>query len=177
MTCHPVQIGNARSYVPRLLLVQRHGIGRNIWCRHLLAVLAEALQEQLLQHLLLLRHGKEDARVRGQLLAQVLHAVRELVDGLDALGQEDGACGNWAGVAREAPGGVRGRANGGEVHQGVDLAPGLVREDLQLVEVGAGREGPDSEDIFVISLITDQSGESSTGGQWTLYYFGKSNKL
>ena len=124
---------------PRLLLVQRHGVGRD-GCRHLLAVLDEALQKQLLQHLLLLRHGKEDAGMRGQLLAQVLDAVGELVDGLDALGQEDGAGRNGAGVAREAPGRVRGRADGGEVHQRVDLAPGLVGEDLQLVEVGSGGE-------------------------------------
>ena len=68
-----------------------------------MAVLAEALQEQLLQQLLLLRHGKEDARVRGQLLAQVLHAVRELVDGLDALGEEDGACGQGCQMAKFDP--------------------------------------------------------------------------
>lgn len=106
-----------------------------------MAVLDEALQEQLFEHLLLLRHGEEeDARVRGQLLAEVLDAVREFVDGLDALGEDverDGA-----GVARQAPAPdrVRGRADGGEVHQRVDLASGLVGEDLQLVEVGAGGE-------------------------------------
>ena len=73
-------------------------------------------------------------------LAEVLDAVREFVDGLDALGEDverDGA-----GVARQAPAPdrVRGRADGGEVHQRVDLASGLVGEDLQLVEVGAGGE-------------------------------------
>ncbi len=42
--------------------------------------------EQLLQQLLLLCHGKEDEpRVRGQLLAEILDAVRQLVDRLDAL--------------------------------------------------------------------------------------------
>ena len=135
------------NIVPGLLLVQRHGIGRD-GRRHLLAVLDEALQQQLFQHLLLLRHGEEYSGVRGQLLPKVLDAVRELVDGLDALG-EDGN-GEGTGRAREAPGRERGGADVGEVHQRVDLAAGLIGEDLQLVEVGAGRQGPGSERRLVI---------------------------
>ena len=138
------------NIVPGLLLVQRHGIGRD-GRRHLLAVLDEALQQQLFQHLLLLRHGEEYSGVRGQLLPEVLDAVRELVDGLDAFGEEDRAGNwNWAGVTRQAPGRVRGGADVGEVHQRVDLAAGLIGEDLQLVEVGAGRQGPGSERRLVI---------------------------
>ena len=103
--------------------------------RHLLAVLDEALQQQLFQQLLLLRHWKKDSRVRNQLLPEILDAVRELVDGLDALG-EDGN-GDGTGGAREAPGRERGGADVGEVHQRIDLAAGLIGEYLQFVEVGA----------------------------------------